>query len=323
MNLAHVHLLLNHFPIIGGLIAFGLLLLGMAGKSDDLKRASLAVWLGIALLTIATYVSGNGAEEAVCKAANAEDPCLERDVSKALIQAHESAALSGFALMELTGAFAWLGLWQFRRIRSIPGWNQTAVALLSLATLLLMARASNAGGEIRHPEIRSAPQTATASLETASEVPFAREVGLFVMKHTWIWPTCETLHFIGLSLLFGITAVVDLRVLGMMKGAPFAELHRLLPWGVMGFGVNLVTGMLFFIADPGQYTHNVPFQWKIVLMLLAALNLLYFTVFETPWLLEPGDDAPAIAKLVAASALFLVVGVMFCGRMLPFLGDSF
>jgi len=323
MDLAHVHLLLNHFPVIGSLIAFGLLLLGMVGASDDLKRAGLAVFLGISLLTIAAYVSGNGAQETICKAASAEDPCPERDVSKALIQAHESMALVGFAFMELTGALAWLGLWQFRRVRSIPGWNLTAVALLSLTTLLLMARASSAGGEIRHPEIRSAPETATASLETASEVPFARRVGSFVMKHTWIWPTCETLHFIGLSLLFGITAIVDFRVLGMMKGASFAALHRLLPWGVLGFGINLVTGMLFFVADPGQYTHNVPFQWKIVLMLLAALNLLYFTVFDTPWLLESGEDAPVVAKLVAASALFLVVGVMFCGRMLPFLGDSF
>jgi len=323
VDLAHVHLLLNHFPAIGGLIAFGLLLLGTVGNSDDLKRASLAVWLGISLLTIATYVSGNGAEEAVCKAAAAEDPCPERDVSKALIQEHESAALVAFAFMEITGALAWLGLWQLRRVRRIPGWNLTAVVLLSVTTLVLMAKASGAGGDIRHPEIRSASEKAAASPAAASEVPFARGVGSFVMRHTWIWPTCETLHFIGLCLLFGIAAVVDFRVLGMMKGAPFAALHRLLPWGVLGFGVNLVTGMLFFVADPGQYTHNVPFQWKIVLVLLAALNLLYFTIFDTPWLLESGDDAPVTAKLVAASALFLVVGVMFCGRMLPFLGDSF
>ena len=232
-------------------------------------------------------------------------------------------SVRAFASMEITGALAWLGLWQFRRVRTIPGWNLTAVALLSLVTILLMARASSTGGDIRHPEVRSAGEAATGLSQSAGEVPFAREAGAFVMRHTWIWPTCETLHFIGLSLLFGITAMVDFRVLGMMKGAPFAALHRLLPWGVMGFGVNLVTGMLFFVADPGQYTHNVPFQWKIVLMLLAALNLLYFTVFDTPWFLKAGEDAPAVAKLVAASALFLVMGVMFCGRMLPFLGDAF
>jgi hypothetical protein len=323
MNLAHVHLLLNHFPVIGTIIAFGVFVLGIAGKSDDLKRAGLAVFLGISLLSIAVYVSGNGAQEAICKASSEEDPCPEHDVSKALIQAHESAALMAFAFMEITGALAWLGLWQFRRVRSIPGWNLAAVALLSLVTVLLMARASSAAGNIRHPEVLSAAERASFSAKPAGEVAFARRTGSFVMKHTWIWPSCETLHFIGLSLLFGITALVDFRVLGMIKGAPFAALHRLLPWGVIGFGINLVTGMLFFVADPGQYTHNVPFQWKIVLMLLAALNLLYFTVFDTPWFLEAGDDAPAMAKGVAASALILVVGVMFCGRMLPFLGDAF
>lgn len=322
MNLAHVHLLLNHFPVIGTIIAFGLFVLGITGNSNDLKRASLVVFLGIAILSIAVYVSGNGAEKAICSAASPEDPCPEHDVSKALIQAHESAALVAFALMELTGGFAWLGLWQFRRVRTIPGWNLAAVALLSAAAILLMAQASVVGGNIRHPEVRSAV-AAAGSIRTASEVPFARGVGSFVTKHTWIWPTCETLHFIGLSLLFGITALVDFRVLGLMKGAPFAALHRLMPWGVMGFGINLITGMLFFVADPAQYTNNIPFQWKIILVLLAALNFLYFTVFDTPWFLEAGDNAPATAKLVAASALFLVVGVMFCGRMLPFLGDSF
>ena len=75
MDLAHVHLLLNHFPVIGTIIAFGLFVLGIAGNSEDLKRASLAVFLGISLLSIAVYVSGNGAQDAICKAPSAEDPC--------------------------------------------------------------------------------------------------------------------------------------------------------------------------------------------------------------------------------------------------------
>ena len=64
MNLPHVHLLLNHFPIIGTIIALALFLFALIGKSDDLKRASLVIFAGIALLSIPTYMSGNGAEEA-------------------------------------------------------------------------------------------------------------------------------------------------------------------------------------------------------------------------------------------------------------------
>ena len=321
MDLAHVHLLLNHFPVIGTIIAFGLFLLGLASKSDDLKRASLVIFLGISLVTIATYISGNGAAAKICKADQPEDPCRNPAVSRALIQAHESAALVAFGFMEITGALAWLGLWQFRRRARVPGWNLSAVLVFSAVTLLLMAKASNLGGNVRHPEIRGTE--AAAAAPAPADPPFARAVGAFVTGETWIWPSCETLHFIGLCLLFGITAMVDLRVLGLMKGVSFQALHKLLPWGVLGFAVNLVTGILFFVADPDQYTTNVPFQWKIILILLAALNLLYFTIFETPWSLEAGEDAPAITRLVAGSALFLVIGVMFCGRMLPFLGNSF
>jgi uncharacterized membrane protein len=320
VNLAHVHLLLNHLPVIGTIIGFGLFLLGLAGKSDDLKRASLVIFVGISLLTIAAYMSGNGAQERICKAAQPEDPCADPAVSKAMIEAHESAALVAFGFMELTGALAWLGLWHFRRLRRVPRWNTSAILLFSLATLLLMANAANVGGEIRHPEISVSASPAAA---TSGGMPFARAVGAAVTDATWIWPACETLHFIGLCLLFGIAALVDFRMLGMMRAVPFRALHRMLPWGVLGFGVNLLTGLLFFVADPGQYVHSPPFQWKIVLILLAGINLLYFTIFDEPWSVDPGDDAPTVAKFVAASALILVVGVMFCGRMLNFLGDSF
>jgi uncharacterized membrane protein len=109
----------------------------------------------------------------------------------------------------------------------------------------------------------------------------------------------------------------------MMKGVSFAALHRLLPWAVLGFGINLITGMFFFVAAYDQYTTNKVFQWKLALMMLAGLNVLYFTIFDEPWELGPGEDAPPVAKFAAASALVLVLGVIFCGRMLPFLGQAF
>ena len=138
-----------------------------------------------------------------------------------------------------------------------------------------------------------------------------------------MWPTCETLHFIGLSLLLGVVALVDLRVLGVLKGLSFASLHRLLPWAALGFGVNVTTGVLFFVGMPGQYTGNVAFYWKIALVMLAGLNALYFTLLEEPWSLGPGEDAPLTAKIAAASAMILWVGVLYFGSMLPFLGNAF
>ena len=223
------------------------------------------------------------------------------------------------AFMEVTGAFAWLGLWQFRRLARVPNWNLAVILVLTLVTFGLMARAANIGGEIRHAEIRAGRRKRS----TAPEGALARTVGSFVTETPWMWPTCETLHFVGLSLLMGVVFLVDLRVLGVMKGVSFASLHRLLPWAAFGFGVNVVTGMLFFVGIPGQYTGNKAFYWKVGLVMLAGVNAVYFTLLEEPWALGPGEDAPFTAKFAAASAMVLWVGVMYCGSMLPFLGNSF
>ncbi|HUA20550.1 MAG TPA: hypothetical protein VMB25_17500 [Bryobacteraceae bacterium] len=310
MDLTHIHLLLNHFPTIGTIIGGGLFVLSLIMKSDDLKRASLVVLLGIALISIPTYMSGNGAQDGI-KALPG--------VSKAMIEAHEGAAFVAILFMEVTGAFAWLGLWQFRRLARIPNWNLTVILILTVASFALMTRASNLGGEIRHPEIR-----ASQAQEPATADPgLARTVGSFVTDTPWMWPTCETLHFVGLSLLVGVVFIVDLRVLGFMKGVSFASLHRLLPWAAIGFGTNVLTGILFFVGIPGQYIHNTSFYWKIGLVMLAGLNAVYFTLLDEPWELGPGEDASFTAKFAAASAMLLWMGVLYCGSMLPFLGNSF
>ena len=307
MDLAHLHLLLNHFPTIGTIMGGGLFVLSLITNSDDLKRASLVVLLGISLIAIPTYISGNGAQDAVKSLPG---------VSKTLIETHEGAALVALGFIEVTGAFAWLGLWQFRRLARVPNWNLAVILVLTAVTLGLMARASNLGGEIRHGEIRT-------EHGIVSRDGLARTVGSFVTDTRWMWPTCETLHFIGLSLLMGVAFLVDLRVLGVVKGVSFASLHRLLPWAALGFGVNVITGMLFFVGIPGQYIHNTTFYWKMALVMLAGLNAVYFTLLEEPWELGPKEDAPLTAKIAAASAMLLWVGVMYCGSMLPFLGNAF
>ena len=140
----------------------------------------------------------------------------------------------------------------------------------------------------------------------------------------WGWPASETVHFIGLSLLFGVVLLVDLRMLGFMKAIPYSTLHRLLPWAVLGFGLNVVTGILFFIgAPPDFYMTNPTFIWKLALILVAGANALYFTVFDQAWTLGAGDTPPAAARIAAVSGILLWTGVIFCGQMLPFFGHSF
>jgi hypothetical protein len=80
---------------------------------------------------------------------------------------------------------------------------------------------------------------------------------------------------------------------------------------------------LFVIAAPGQYVNNTPVHWKIGCLMVAGADLLYLTVFDKIWALEPGDDAAVLDKAIAASAIAAWVGVIYGGRMLAFLGNAF
>jgi uncharacterized membrane protein len=316
MNWAHVHLLLNHFPTVGMVVGLGLFLAAIVSQSDDLKRGSLGIFFFISLLTIPAFVTGTSAELA-----------LEHtpEVSKTMIQAHETAAFEGLWFMELTGAVAWLGLWQYRRLSRLPQTTLASILLLALVTFGLMSRAALIGGEIRHPEVRTGPTLPEPTAEFAeANQPLARVVGDAMVNLTWGWPASETIHFVGLCLLFGVVLLVDLRMLGFMKGVPYSTLHRLLPWAVLGFGLNVATGFLFFVgAPPTFYVTNATFYWKLGLILVAGANALYFTVFDQPWALGAGGAPPLAARVAAASGILLWTAVIFCGQMLPFLGHSF
>lgn len=309
MNLAHVHIILNHVPTIGSVTGLGIFIVALVRGHETLKRVSLGVFAVLALLTIPVYLTGKTAESMIL-----DNP----DLQAVMITRHEDAALLAFTVMLVTGALAWFGLWQFRRISRLAGWNLGVVLVLSTLTVLLMARAGTMGGEIRHEEIRpDGAVVASAGWFTAASV------GDFVNNSTWIWPAAEDLHFIGLSLLFGVVALINLRMLGLMRQVSFAAFHRLLPWGFLGLILNTVTGMMFFIALPDQYIDNIAFHWKMGLLVLAGFNLLYVTMFDQPWAVGPGEDAPLSEKAIAVSAIVLWLGVIYFGRMLPFLGFAF
>ena len=85
------------------------------------------------------------------------------------------------------------------------------------------------------------------------------ELHAFVRQNPWLWPVLETFHYIGLSLLLGTVGLFDLRVLGMAKGIPPAALHRLIPLGVAGYFVNIITGIGFFFAILSSTHTTAPF----------------------------------------------------------------
>jgi len=147
----------------------------------------------------------------------------------------------------------------------------------------------------------------------------------FVATQDWVWPVCEILHFFGMALLIGSVGLVDLRMLGIAKGVPIKALERFIPLGVIGFFINATTGFIFVagnpVGGPQEYLTNLAFQIKMVLILIAGLNLLAFYVTgiaRQADAITPEGIAPMSAKVVAALSLLLWFGVIFFGRFIMY-----
>ena len=325
VNLAHLHLLLNHVPTVGSVVALGLLLLALVRRDESLQRAGLEVLFVIAVLTLPVYMSGVAAHQ---KLRN------RPDVSDNAMRVHQDAALAGFTVTEFAGFVAWIALWQARRRGRAARGFVPAVMLLSIVALALMARAATLGGEIRHPEIQTGLSAGAAAPAGDPEGFVTTVISMYMVDSPWAWPAAETVHFLGLSLSFGVLLAVNLRILGVMRQVAFADVHRLLPWGMLGFGANLITGMLFFIGQPKQYIESAPFYWKVVFLMIAGANFLYLTVFKKAWASDSdvsdvsdvgnvGFDSTLADKAMAVSSLVAWLAVLYAGRMLPFIGHAF
>jgi uncharacterized membrane protein len=304
MNFAHMHVVLNHVPSLGTLFGVGLFIASLIQKNEKLQRRSLELLVLMSLAVLPTYLSGNASQLMLRS---------RTDISQGLIEAHQNSAIISLILVTITGTLAWFGLWQFRRFLRPGPMNTIAVLVFSVITSAMILRTANLGGDISHPEIRV--EGPPVSPNIGWRFPIER----FSNDQSWVWPASETIHFIGMALLFGVTLVLVLRMLGMMKSIPYKALHRLLPLGVLGFVLNVISGMTFFIASPGMYTSNPGFTAKIIFLLIAGICVIYFTIFERPWTIGAEKDAPLRVKLIALCTITSLLGVMYYGRMLPFL----
>jgi hypothetical protein len=146
-----------------------------------------------------------------------------------------------------------------------------------------------------------------------------------IVYRIWVWPLCETLHFVGLAMIIGIAGFFDLRLMGFFKQIPVDDARELMPLAVIGFLLNLITGVTFFIGHPEQYAHNPAWWWKVGFLSLAGINALIFQVAvgrQTVGL-RAGADTPMTAKTIGAVSLISWFAVLYFGRMLPFLGGAF
>lgn len=146
-----------------------------------------------------------------------------------------------------------------------------------------------------------------------------------IVYHTWVWPLCETLHFIGLALIIGIVGFFDLRLIGFFRRIPVAAVRDLMPFAILGFMLNAVTGFTFLIGHPEQYARSMAWWFKVGSLALAGLNAAIFEsgVGARTVPLPAGVDTPLAAKAVGVVSLIAWFGVLYWGRMLPFIGSAF
>lgn len=138
----------------------------------------------------------------------------------------------------------------------------------------------------------------------------------------WLFPACETLHFIGLCLLFGSLLLIDLRLLGVTRRIPIRHATSYIVIAIAGFSVCAISGLVFVCTDPFNYASNWAFRLKMLLIVIAGLNALAFELLERRKViaLAPGGDTDALTKGIAGLSLGLWLAVLCLGRLLPYLG---
>lgn len=157
-------------------------------------------------------------------------------------------------------------------------------------------------------------------METAL-LNFAHASGIFDFMHSpWGWPLVESLHFLGLSLLIGTVGLFDLRLIGLGRGISYSLLHKLIPFGVAGYCLNVITGSMFLMSAPDQYLYNPAFQTKIALMAIAGSNmLLYYLICNRQVkLADSAASLPGNTRVFASISLFCWCAIIVCGRLITY-----
>ena len=138
----------------------------------------------------------------------------------------------------------------------------------------------------------------------------------------YMYPLIESTHVIALTLFVGLAVILDLRLLGLiLRSVPVSQiLSRVLPWTKAGFAIMFTTGLLLFYAIPVRNYQNIFFRAKVIMLILAAINVWYFhtrverTVPE--WDLSPA--IPKAARAAAIISLILWAGIVIAGRMIAY-----
>ena len=143
-----------------------------------------------------------------------------------------------------------------------------------------------------------------------------------IRDSVFLFPMIESTHVIGLTLVFGTIAIIDLRLLGIASTQrSFQRMASdILKWTWAAFALTALTGSLMFITNATVYYHNFYFRTKMLLLALTGINMLFFelTAGRTIRKWDQAPSAPRAGKAVAALSLTMWIAIICVGRLIGF-----
>jgi hypothetical protein len=135
----------------------------------------------------------------------------------------------------------------------------------------------------------------------------------------WAYPGLLFMHTLGMATVVGMSAMVDLRLLGFARTLPVAPLERYFPIMWTGFWINAISGTMLLAADATTRVTDPVFGVKMVLIALGVVNMVVIrrVVFRDP---NVDHAVPVLGRLLAAASLVLWLGATTAGRLMAYLG---
>ncbi|MEC4005082.1 DUF2231 domain-containing protein [Flavobacterium sp. SUN052] len=145
MNEAHLHMIVNHFPIIGTIFGLGIIIFGLFFKNNTIKNTAYSLFIVAALFAFASMATGDGAEDMVKDMPN---------IGRKIIHEHEEMAEKLAIVLYVLGIISIFGIYTNVKNKAKANLVSYIAATVALVAVLLAMQTGTSGGEIRHTEIR-------------------------------------------------------------------------------------------------------------------------------------------------------------------------
>ncbi|MEQ1898401.1 MAG: DUF6644 family protein [Vicinamibacterales bacterium] len=154
--------------------------------------------------------------------------------------------------------------------------------------------------------------------ETVQAMPSS----MAIRESIYLYPAIESVHVLSTCLFLGLVTMMDLRLVSAtLRSAPLTDVqHRLFPWQMAGFALMVMSGVLLVFTEPLRFYSNIFFQVKMLLLLLAGLNMLVFHagVYRRVAEWDHQEVLPGSARVAGALSMVLFSGIVVCGRMIAY-----